>query len=317
MLFSVLIPAYKSKYLKRCINSVLSQTYIDFEIVIVNDASPENLDAIVSDFSDNRIRYYKNEKNCGAFNVVDNWNICLEKSKGDYVICIGDDDELMPNCLALYNDAIIKNPDIDIFHCRSYIIDEVSNKISMTPSWPVKESVYDNIWHRIFNHRVQFIGDFLYRRDVLVNKGGFYKLPMAWGSDDITSFIIMADKGVVHINEPLFCYRQALITLSSSGNVSQKIEAINKEEEWYKQFIQKIQSKSAQDIVLFNNIRDELPHYFKIKRINTIAYNGFKGNIIERFIFWYRKKNLVKLNMKELIYVTILACKYRITRYEK
>ena len=62
--FSITIPAYKRTYLQECIDSILGQTYTDFELIIVNDASPEDLDSIVNSFSDSRIRYYKNEKNC-------------------------------------------------------------------------------------------------------------------------------------------------------------------------------------------------------------------------------------------------------------
>ena len=63
MKFSITIPAYKRSYLKEAIDSCLAQTYKDFELIIVNDASPEDLDSIVNSYSDNRIRYYKNETN--------------------------------------------------------------------------------------------------------------------------------------------------------------------------------------------------------------------------------------------------------------
>lgn len=102
MLFSVLIPAYKGQYLEEAIASVVAQTYSDWELVIVNDASPEDLTSIVNRFDDSRIRYYENKQNCGAENVVDNWNICLSYAQGDYVICMGDDDRLLPNCLQEY-----------------------------------------------------------------------------------------------------------------------------------------------------------------------------------------------------------------------
>ena len=98
--FSVTIPAYKDKYLGETIDSVLAQTYSNFEVVIVNDASPYDLDSIVAQYDDPRIRYFKNEKNCGARHVVDNWNICLGHATGEYLICMGDDDNLTPRCLA-------------------------------------------------------------------------------------------------------------------------------------------------------------------------------------------------------------------------
>lgn len=75
---SVTIPAYKRVYLKECIDSVLAQTYTNFEVIIVDDASPQQLHEIVEQYNDPRIRYYKNEIGYGARNVVGNWNKCLE-----------------------------------------------------------------------------------------------------------------------------------------------------------------------------------------------------------------------------------------------
>ena len=126
MKFSVTIPAYKAKYLKECIDSILSQTYTDFELIIVNDASTEDLDSIVSSYTDNRIHYFKNEKNCGAVNVVDNWNKCLSYASGDYIICMGDDDRLCPNCLEEYVKLIERHPGLHIYHAWTEIIDENS-----------------------------------------------------------------------------------------------------------------------------------------------------------------------------------------------
>ena len=313
MLFSVLVPAYKRTFLKECIDSVLSQTFTDFELIVVDDHSPENLYEIVSRYDDNRIKYYKNDVNCGALNVVDNWNKCLEYSQGDYIMCIGDDDFLMPDCLLQYSKAIACNQSTDVFHCRSYIVDEYSKAFSLTPSWPDHESVYDNIFHRIYHRREQFIGDFLYKRETLINKGGFYKLPLAWASDDITSFIVMEEKGIVHINEPLFCYRQTQVTLSSSGSVIYKLKAILGEEMWYSNFISSHTPSNNQDRVLYENIKKEIPHYIKIKRIETVAYNGFTSNILKGFIYWTKKKNLTGLSFKELVYASFLAFKKKMS----
>ena len=70
--FSVTIPAYKDRYLKESIDSVLAQTYQNYEIVIINDDSPYNLNSIVNQHKDSRIRHFKNENNCEAKDIVDN-----------------------------------------------------------------------------------------------------------------------------------------------------------------------------------------------------------------------------------------------------
>ena len=150
--FSVTIPAYKDRYLKEAIDSVLAQIYQNFEIVIVNDASPYDLDSIVRQYDDSRIRYFKNESNCGAKNVVDNWNICLGYATGDYLICMGDDDKLTPRCLQDFADLIETYPQLDLFHAQSEIIDRNSKFVKNLEQRPIWESVYSLIYKPRYSH---------------------------------------------------------------------------------------------------------------------------------------------------------------------
>ena len=63
-LISVIIPVYNvEEYLRECIDSVLNQTYQNWELLIVDDCSTDKTDEIVASFNDGRIRYFKNEKN--------------------------------------------------------------------------------------------------------------------------------------------------------------------------------------------------------------------------------------------------------------
>ena len=59
--YSFILPAYKASFFREAIDSILAQSYTDFELIIVNDASPEDLTSIVNGYSDNRIQYYIND----------------------------------------------------------------------------------------------------------------------------------------------------------------------------------------------------------------------------------------------------------------
>ena len=97
--YSFVLPAYKAHFFKEALDSILTQTYKDFELVIVNDASPEDLDSIVEQYDDPRIHYYVNEKNIGGKDLVAQWNHCLEYAQGDYIILASDDDVYHPEYL--------------------------------------------------------------------------------------------------------------------------------------------------------------------------------------------------------------------------
>ena len=127
MLFSFVLPAYKAKYLAESIESILSQTYKEFELIIVNDASPEDLDSIVNSFQDTRISYYKNSENIGGKDLVKQWNHCLTYAKGEYVILASDDDLYMPDFLSTFIPLIEKYPQVNVFRARSLDIDGNGN----------------------------------------------------------------------------------------------------------------------------------------------------------------------------------------------
>lgn len=304
--YTIAIPAYKARFLKCCLNSIMLQTYDNFEVVIVDDASPEDLKSIVELFQDKRIRYYRNEKNCGAINVVDNWNKCLEYSTGDYIICMGDDDMLLPDSLMIYNDLIKEYPDKHVYHGWTEMIDENNRVIRMQEARPIEESVYSMIWQR-WQGRSQYIGDFLFEAKHLKEKGGFYKLPLAWASDDITAYIAAMEFGIANTQKTVFQYRINALTISNSGNAKVKIIAKNMEIEWYKRFLS-VQPKNA-DIVEYTFWKmcvDGLPLFDKLKT-QAIIKNDIMTHGIFRLFYWLSNKKTLKISYKDIITAFIKA----------
>ncbi len=299
MKFTVGIPAYKARFLKDCINSVLNQTLTDFELVIVNDASPENIDDIVNSFTDKRIRYFVNEENFGAEHVVDNWNKCLSFANGEYFVLMGDDDLMEKNYLEEFDRLIFKYPHLNVYHCRSFLINENDEKIGLTPVWAEYESMYDNIFHRLNKGRLQYISDFVYRTSFLNSNGGFYKLPLAWGRDDITSFIAMKNKGIAHVNCPVFCYRVSNITISNSGSEERKLAANKAYFSWIENVLIK-DSSNVIDNIQIANIRKLLPKKVKQRAIATILPSFGRGKV-KMFLYWFRRRKVSDLKNIDII----------------
>lgn len=93
-LVSVVIPVYnRSEELQRAITSVLSQTYQNIEVLVVDDGSEENLKSICDGFDDKRIRFFKHENHTNA-NVARNRGI--KEAKGIYIAMLDSDDEFLP-----------------------------------------------------------------------------------------------------------------------------------------------------------------------------------------------------------------------------
>ena len=308
-LFSILIPAYKSKYLKECIHSILAQTYSNYEIIIVDDASPEDLKTILNGFVDGRVHYYRNEKNYGAINVVDNWNKCLDYATGDYVICMGDDDMLMPKCLEEYVKLISKYPGLGVYHAWTEIIDENSVFTDITVARPEYETVYSLIWHRWKAARRQFIGDFLFDVKLLRKNGGFYKIPLAWGSDDITVNIAALSGGIANTQTICFCYRVNSQTISKSGNANLKLMGMEQEREWYRKFLD-ITPSSELDKKYHQCLKQYFQRYFDKKKGGIIA-NDIAQHTNVRIFKWIKNKKVYNLSYKILIYAFIQAQKIK------
>jgi glycosyltransferase involved in cell wall biosynthesis len=98
-LFSVIIPT-RSRHdtLKYSIQSVLNQSYDNFELVIMDNNSSLDTEEVVQSFTDNRIKYHRSFV---SLSMTDNWELGLAQTSGEYVFLLGDDDALMPDGLEI------------------------------------------------------------------------------------------------------------------------------------------------------------------------------------------------------------------------
>ncbi len=215
---SVAIPAYKAKFLDKAIKSVLNQTYQDFELIIVNDNSPEDIDQIVSLFHDKRIKYYRNEHNLGGTNPANNWNKCLSYASGEYFALLCDDDIYDPDFLESMIQLAEKYPQTNVFRARANFINAdgfETDKYASAPEW---ESWDDYLWHVCHNYRSQTISEWMYRRSVLTETGGYALLPLAWYADYLSIFRFAKKGGIASTSSILVHFRLSGENISSQDN---------------------------------------------------------------------------------------------------
>jgi len=125
---SILIPTYnREKYIGDCIASALSQTYDNFEIIVVDNASTDSTWEICQHYADadHRVKAFQNSENVGP---VRNWKKCLEYSSGDYIKFLFSDDLLYPNCLEEMA-PYLATPEIGLVYCAADIGEAPENTV--------------------------------------------------------------------------------------------------------------------------------------------------------------------------------------------
>lgn len=230
--FSYVLPAFKKRYLDKAITSIVSQTFNDWELIIVDDFSPEDLQTIVKQFKDDRISYHRNTKNIGGTDLVAQWNHCLEYAQGDYVILAADDDIYEPTFLEEIEKLACKYPNVDLLRSRVLQIDEVDNPLWYDGIFEEYQSKYKYMHDWLKGGMFTCIGNYIFRRTALMKIGGFMNFPCAFGSD-IATPIALSGNGVAHTRDMLFKFRQSTIHLSDDkSKYVEKLAGITQLSEW-------------------------------------------------------------------------------------
>lgn len=231
-MISFVMPAYKSSFLHGAIESIIFQSFSDWELIIVDDCSPEDLQTVVQSFSDDRIRYYRNEKNLGGANLVNQWNYCITLAKGEWIVLAADDDVYAPTfceeCLKL----IDKYPEVDLIRSRVEQIDEEGNHLWDDGQLSEFTNKYEFLHDWTTAKAFSCIGNYAFRRNSLMRIGGFMDFPCAFGSD-IATPIALSLNGVANTEEMLFKFRQSTQHLSAdTSRFKEKLAGITQLSQW-------------------------------------------------------------------------------------
>lgn len=112
---SILMPVYKTaSYLREAIDSILSQRFSDFELIVLNDCSPDESEEILDQYDDSRIVRYRGTRNQGLANVL---NVGMEMARGRYIARMDSDDVSLPTRLDIQVNYLEAHPEIDLCSC--------------------------------------------------------------------------------------------------------------------------------------------------------------------------------------------------------
>lgn len=222
-LISIIVPIYKvEKYLKKCIESILKQTYKNIEIILVDDGSPDNCGKICDYYKqmDKRIKVI--HKNNGGLSEARNYGI--REARGDYLLFVDSDDFIAENiCEILINN--INKYSADMAICNFYYVFEnkkaIKNEMSSKKDVQVLEK--ENIIREYFlNYSVDLnvAWNKLYKKDIFKGKNAIL-FPVGKLHEDtyIMYKIYYNLNRLVRINKPLYYYRQRNDSIISSFSI--------------------------------------------------------------------------------------------------
>ena len=206
---SVIMPVYNAeRFLRYSIDSVLSQTYVDFELILVNDCSKDNSLMIMREYEqkDSRVKVFSNEQNRG---VSYTRNFGVENASGEYIAFLDSDDMWTSDKLQKQFELIDKYPDTDICFSGSAFVDTEGNKSDYVFSVPEKVTYKELLKQNVISCS-----------SVLIKKEWLIKYPMQYDNmhEDFAVWLqVLRDNGVARaVNEPLLIYR--VDKNSKSGN---------------------------------------------------------------------------------------------------
>lgn len=203
-LVSVIMPAYNAgKFIGYAIESIINQTYTNWELIIIEDKSTDNTLSVIQNYTDDRIRLYKNDRNRG---ISFSTNRGIQVSRGKYIALLDDDDEAMPERLEKQVNYMEENSMIDILGGGSVIIDKYGKMISWTEI-PRSNPKYIKAILLLFYNSDFYNGTAMIRKQFIVEHQLQYQ-DNCYGMQDYKFYMDSSKLGNISaINEFLLKYR--------------------------------------------------------------------------------------------------------------
>ncbi|MBQ9479858.1 MAG: glycosyltransferase family 2 protein [Selenomonadaceae bacterium] len=227
---SVIVPMYNAEnFIKPALESLLTQTFTDFEVILIDDCSTDRTLEIAKTFDDPRIRLVVNEKNLG--NPGSARNVGLEHAIGEYVYFMDDDDLLLPNCLETFIDAIGDNDvafdasSLWATNGDTLVTEDLDCQLITYSTNDVSSDPKQRIWDELVNHKMHYPPWlFLYRRSLLKD----IRFPDCVAEDVFFLLDVLLSTGrIVKFKEPIYIWRIREHSASHSiGRLRKNIEGI-------------------------------------------------------------------------------------------
>ncbi len=215
---SIIIPVYNSELLlKRCLDSILSQSFCDYELLLIDDGSTDNSSLICDEYArmDTRIKVF--HKHNGGMNTARNMGI--ERAKGKYLYFVDNDDYLLPGCLETLVDGI-ENPVVDIAvgNCLYLKGDEISTSPQEYELLLSHSDIIDDAeYKRNFHFGTLWVT--LYKADIVKTNNIRFNIPLLLNDDWVFFFnyITHTTGNAYCTTKPIYVYNEGVGQLAQSS----------------------------------------------------------------------------------------------------
>ncbi len=266
---SVCIPVFNGQdFIKEAIDSVLNQSFTDFEIIIVDNHSTDNTVNVVKSYSDSRIKLFINENNIG---MIPNWNKTMEYANGKYIKILPADDLIYPNCLELQAKILDEDNEqkISLVGGRRNIINNKGKILFNRGFAKVKQTISGkDAINKVIKSGGNIIGEggaVMFRKEIL-KKTGVFNSQIFYVLDLDLWFKIL-----LHGN---YAFTPDVVSAFRVSSTSASVEVANKQKEDYFNFIKKIYSEKEFGLTYIN---------YKIGLITTFVLTQLK-KLLYKFV---------------------------------
>lgn len=217
-LISVIVPIYNvEKYLKKCIDSIINQTYKNIEVILVDDESPDNCPRICDEYKeiDNRIKVI-HQKNMGLSGAR---NSGIDFAKGKYIMFQDSDDTIEPDCIKKLYDLVKKDKTILAVCGRYYEFEDGTKyckyKEKITKVYNFEDAIEEMNNYYYFDMSA---GGKLYKKEIFDD----IRFPIGKLSEDffVMYKIFMKAKRISYTSDPLYNYLQRQNSISRNKKVN-------------------------------------------------------------------------------------------------
>ncbi len=304
---SIIVPVYNvSKYIEKCVDSILKQTFCDFELLLIDDGSTDNSSYICDLYAkkDNRV-VVVHKKNGGLSSAR---NRGLDIAKGDYVSFVDSDDYIEPNFIESLLDELMKKSS-DLIVCNFSILDLNNNSLIETPSIIDGDVDEEGYWKLSACTRYGLtvvVWNKLYKKTIFEHLR--FKDGVFHEDQEIIHKIISKCDKITFINKKLYNYIKRPQSITNKKTQQMFFDEINS---LYNRAIYFLATENFYDFYLKTTNRMiieycELSYFFKKNSsikflIKKIIHKGRYGSKIKRFILWNIQLTFPKI-MYKIIY---------------